>query len=60
MYNFHPLDVVGRGSKTQFQVGEHLNKIALAGERLSNIGENGESQIVDVHLCILVDCADIM
>ena len=25
--NFHPLEVVGRGSETQLQVGEKLNKI---------------------------------
>ena len=24
---FHPLDVVGRGSETQLQVGEEFNKI---------------------------------
>ena len=24
MSNFHPLEVVGRGSETQFQVGEFL------------------------------------
>ena len=23
--NFHPFEVVGRGSETQFQVGENLN-----------------------------------
>ena len=27
MRNFHPLEVVGRGSETQLQVGENLNKI---------------------------------
>ena len=26
---FHPLEVVGRGSETQLQVGENLNKITL-------------------------------
>ena len=25
--NFHPLEVVGRGSETQFRVGENINKI---------------------------------
>ena len=25
--NFHPLDVVGRGSETQLQVGENLNDL---------------------------------
>ena len=25
--NFHPLDVMGRGSDAQLQVGEHINKI---------------------------------
>ena len=27
MSDFHPLEVVGRGSKTQFEVGENLNKL---------------------------------
>ena len=27
MRNFHPLEVVGRGSETQLQVGENLNNI---------------------------------
>ena len=27
MSNFHPLEVVDRGSETQFQVGENLNYI---------------------------------
>ena len=27
MRNFQPLEVVGRGSETQRQVGENLNKI---------------------------------
>ena len=27
MNNFHPLDVVGRGSETQHQVGDNLNKL---------------------------------
>ena len=27
MSNFHPLEVVGRGSETQLQVGENLNKL---------------------------------
>ena len=26
--NFHPLEVVGRGSETQLQVGENFNKIS--------------------------------
>ena len=26
--NFHPLEVVGRGSETQLQVGENLNLLA--------------------------------
>ena len=25
-HNFHPLEVVGRGSETQLQVGENLNE----------------------------------
>ena len=27
MSNFHPLEVVDRGSETQLQVGENLNKL---------------------------------
>ena len=27
MSNFHPFEVVGRGSETQLQVGENLNRI---------------------------------
>ena len=27
MSNFHPLEVVGRGSETQLQVGENLNDL---------------------------------
>ena len=27
--NFHPLEVVGRGSETQLQVGENLNSSGL-------------------------------
>ena len=27
MSNFQPLEVVGRGSETQLQVGENLNKL---------------------------------
>ena len=26
MHNFHPLEVVGRGSGTQLQLGENLNR----------------------------------
>ena len=29
MSNFHPLEVVGRGSETQLQVGENLNYLIL-------------------------------
>ena len=35
MSNFHPLEVVGRGSETQLQVGENLNWYKLAGKRLT-------------------------
>ena len=27
MSNFHPLEVVGRGSETQLKVGENLNEL---------------------------------
>ena len=29
MSNFHPLEVVGRGSETQLRVGKNLNKIGF-------------------------------
>ena len=29
MSNFHPLEVVGRGSETQLQVGENLNYLII-------------------------------
>ena len=32
MDNFHPLEVVARGSETQLQVGENLNKTTLRGK----------------------------
>ena len=31
MGNFWPLEVVGRGSETQLQVAENLNKLTLDG-----------------------------
>ena len=33
MSNFHPLEVVGRGSETQLQVSENLNCIYLFIQR---------------------------
>ena len=33
--NFHSLEVVGRGSETQLQVGENLKKYASAGRGLT-------------------------
>ena len=32
MSDFHPLEVVGRGSETQLQVGENLNKLIQQDE----------------------------
>ena len=32
MSNFLPLEVVGRGSETQLQVGENLNKAKIADQ----------------------------
>ena len=39
MHNFHPLEVVGRGSETQLQVGENLNmlKAHTKGERIKKL-----------------------
>ena len=36
MGNFHPLDVVGRGSETQLQVGENLNYLIKSSRVKSN------------------------
>ena len=33
MINFHPLEVVGRGSETQLKVGENLNDLTGYGLR---------------------------
>ena len=33
-YNFHPLEVVSRGSETQLQVGENLNQIITGKQRV--------------------------
>ena len=30
MSNVHPLEVVGRGSKTQLQVGKNINKLKVS------------------------------
>ena len=36
MSSFHPLEVVGRGSETQLQVGENLKRIAYLTGNLAN------------------------
>ena len=45
MSNFHPLEVVGRGSETQLQVGEKLNYFFITMGEFS----------VTVIYCTLVD-----
>ena len=40
MSNFHPLEVVGRGSETQLQVSENWKKDILAGKRLKSMDTN--------------------
>ena len=37
MSNFHPLEVVGRGSETQLQVGENLNSRDSRAETRHNL-----------------------
>ena len=37
MINFHPLDVVDRGSETQLQMGENLNKLSSRIKAKTNI-----------------------
>ena len=36
MCNFHPLEVVGRGSDTQLQVGENLNQRLNRGKMFTS------------------------
>ena len=40
MSNFNPPEVVGRGSETQLQVGENLNKITYSRKKVDKIVEN--------------------
>ena len=35
MSNFHPLEVVGRGSETQLQVGGNLNKMTYTRSQIN-------------------------
>ena len=37
MSNFHPVEVVGRGSETQLQAGEILIKKSLSGKRVLRV-----------------------
>ena len=37
MSNFHPFEVVSRGSETQLQMGENLDKITLISRVSGNI-----------------------
>ena len=36
MSNFQPLEIVGRGSETQLQVGENLNKLTQQKKGLNS------------------------
>ena len=38
MSNFHPLEIVGRGSETQLQVGGNLHKLPWPDEGYSEHG----------------------
>ena len=42
MSSFHPLEVVGRGSETQLQVGENLIYIKRGGRVVNIKGQNRE------------------
>ena len=46
MSNLHPLEVVGRGSETQLQVGEYSNKLTWQDE--------GEAMLLLLSDCNLV------
>ena len=56
--NFHPLEVVGRGSETQLQVGENLNKTTWGC--MVNIPTSVECLVYVPHtymyLCIFSGC----
>ena len=43
--NFHPLEVVGRGSETQLRVGEHLNLKLIKWDSRWDIFE-----MINIHL----------
>ena len=51
MSNFHPLEVVGRGSETQLKVGEHLNCVSYIYLALSGL-------IIIISTFLLMDCTD--
>ena len=41
MSSFQPLEVVGRGSDPQLQVGENLNDLFLIREKYANTSNHG-------------------
>ena len=49
MSNFHPLEVVGRGSETQLQAGGNINKIYLAEKGLTRLNVTTSSLNRNVH-----------
>ena len=48
MSNFHPLEVVGRGSETQLQVGDNLNSLIqrFKGYTVCDILLNSASDLI--------------
>ena len=49
MSNFHPLEVVDRGSETQLRVGENLKRITDKGFWGSETVKQGLSHIMPAH-----------
>ena len=44
MYNFHPPEVVGRGSETQLQVGEYFN-YSICKDNISGVFSKGSVKV---------------
>ena len=63
MNNFHPLEVVDRGSETQLQVGENLNYLKnnlTLPLPISHLCENylplPIAHLCEIHMCTSIDC----
>ena len=55
MHNFHPLEVVDRGSETQLQVGENLNKQILFSRTRNNRVFHAEGVLNNLSLSVVAN-----